>query len=63
MKLALVTQCFLPVLDTNECAVNNGGCVQVCTNTIGSYICFCNNGYVLDANGYSCTGKSLCIFV
>ena len=24
-------------IDVNECAVNNGGCDQVCTNTQGSY--------------------------
>ena len=32
-------------MDVNECAVNNGGCEQICTNTIGSRTCSCGTGY------------------
>ena len=47
--------------DTNECAINNGGCDQLCANTQGSYWCSCNNGYVLNAtDGHTCIGK-LCM--
>ena len=42
--------------DINECANHNGGCEQKCQNTIGSYSCSCLNGYLMDSNGYNCTG-------
>lgn len=45
---------FLPCLDIDECAVNNGGCMHECKNTIGSYVCSCHNGYVLHENGLDC---------
>ena len=56
---SIVTIYFRHVLfssDVNECATNNGNCVQVCTNTIGSYLCQCRVGYVLNADGRSCDG-------
>ena len=42
--------------DINECKKENGGCEQSCQNTIGSYSCFCLTGYLVDSNGYNCTG-------
>ena len=32
-------------------------CGQICTNNEGSFMCSCNNGYVLDDNQTSCNGK------
>lgn len=43
--------------DINECANVNGNCAQVCTNTVGSYICSCVTGYELDADTRTCDGK------
>ena len=43
--------------DINECNTNNGGCEHTCTNVDGSNICSCDEGYTLDSNGNSCTGK------
>ncbi|XP_033211645.1 tolloid-like protein 2 [Belonocnema kinseyi] len=40
--------------DMDECANNNGGCQHECKNTVGSYQCFCHNGFTLDDNGYDC---------
>lgn len=40
--------------DIDECAVNNGGCMHECKNTIGSFVCSCHNGYVLHDNGLDC---------
>ena len=35
--------------DVDECLVNNGGCVQLCINLVGSYQCACNIGYEFDS--------------
>ena len=45
-------------LDTDECAINNGGCEQMCINTIGSFYCSCGTGYQLDVDGFNCTGEN-----
>ena len=43
-------------LDINECATNNGNCNQICTNTVGSFLCSCTAGYMLNADGRTCGG-------
>jgi len=43
--------------DSNECAVNNGGCEHVCQDTVGSYVCSCDPGYALSDNQFSCEGQ------
>ena len=43
-------------LDIDECSINNEGCDQVCTNTNGSYMCSCNDGYMLNDDGLTCDG-------
>ena len=42
--------------DVNECGINNGGCDTnaQCSNTIGSFVCACMEGYTGDGN--SCNG-------
>ena len=44
-------------IDINECETANGGCEQMCSNTIGSFACSCTVGYRLDENGLNCTGE------
>ena len=34
--------------------MNNGGCQHICKNTIGSYVCSCQNGFVLHENKHDC---------
>ena len=49
---------FWVVLDINECSESFGGnCTENsnCTNTEGSYLCSCLNGY--QEEGGKCTGK------
>ena len=55
---------FLPRrhVDEDECTVGDDFCDQTCTNTVGSYTCGCNHGYVLNSNGYSCDGMLLTYF-
>lgn len=40
--------------DMDECAINNGGCQHECRNTVGSYTCWCHNGFTLHENGHDC---------
>ena len=35
----------------------NGGCSHTCVNTPGSFICYCNDGYSLDIDELTCSGK------
>ena len=50
----------MPILlfnvDINECSEGTHSCAQVCTNTEGSHVCSCNDGFVLDQDGISCIG-------
>ena len=42
--------------DIDECSTYSGTCDHTCTNTIGTYICSCDSGYILYNNGHNCTG-------
>ena len=50
---------LLLILDVDECRVKNGGCSQLCENSVGSFRCRCKNGYDLSPDKTSCTGKDL----
>ena len=44
--------------DINECGTGNGGCEQMCNNTVGSYLCTCRAGYQRNLTSpYGCIGK------
>ena len=47
--------------DIDECTEDP--CVHNCTNTDGSFICSCNNGYELDDNGRSCNGMYIMLII
>jgi len=40
--------------DEDECQNNNGGCQEKCVNTVGSYVCSCREGFVLQKDKHSC---------
>ena len=42
--------------DIVECANNNGGCHQICVNTMGSFDCECKVGFEFDVDNYTCIG-------
>lgn len=50
---------FIGAVDLNECLDgNNGGCQDLCTNTVGSYHCECSwPGYQLDQLKTDCIGE------
>jgi len=51
------TQCD----DVNECSINNGGCMDRCVNTEGSYFCECTSaGLVLSADRHECRDVNEC---
>jgi len=49
--------CISVCVDTNECALHNGGCSQQCVNSYGSYKCCCDAGYTLSQNDRTCNGN------
>ena len=59
LAINLINNCLLisDYIDIDECNTANGGCSHTCVNTPGSFICYCNDGYSLDSNGLTCSGK------
>ena len=55
MGICYLSYFHLP--DVNECSTENGGCEHTCTDTTGSFVCSCNNGFFLE--GKNCTGETL----
>ena len=51
----------LLISDMNECNTLNGGCSDICNNTIGSFYCSCDTGYSLATDKYNCTGILLMV--
>ncbi|XP_072913707.1 uncharacterized protein, partial [Hemitrygon akajei] len=49
--------------DVDECLQDNGGCSQLCVNTVGSYHCACHPGYTLSpGNRTTCTDVDECLW-
>ncbi|XP_066264280.1 uncharacterized protein [Branchiostoma lanceolatum] len=40
--------------EIDECEIYNGGCAQICANTIGSFQCSCEDGFSLNSDGFTC---------
>ena len=50
------------VLDIDECSDVDNNCQQQCNNTVGSYLCSCQSGFHLNADGATCSSKNHWIF-
>ena len=48
---------YLTFLETDECRNNNGGCAQICEDTVGGHRCSCHPGYELRSNNKDCEGR------
>ena len=44
--------------DKNECAINNGGCSDICKDNIIGYECQCPTGYAIKGN-LTCQGEEV----
>lgn len=45
-------------VDINECdSDDTNDCNQICSNTAGSYLCYCNTGYELELDDATCVGR------
>ena len=53
----MYSEILISFSDIDECADNNGGCQMGCTNTIGSFECTCEEGFVLSMDYLTCAGK------
>ena len=43
----------------DECQSGNGGCDQICEDTLLAFNCQCRNGFALNLDGTSCDGNEL----
>ena len=53
------------ISDVNECDHGTALCNQRCKNTVGNYSCYCNSGYRLLEDGFTCIGMldDTCMYV
>ena len=58
---------FFFLTDVDECVNGFHTCNHNCNNTIGSYECFCDDGFMLDQTDTNCIGMQMslynCIFI
>ena len=47
---------YILLSDEDECSIGPPKCEQTCTNTPGSYVCYCSTGYALETDHRSCHG-------
>ena len=55
---------YYTILDVNECILPSSDpmkhlCGQQCINLEGTYRCTCEEGFILDDDGYTCNGISM----
>ena len=63
LKYSCKHEYIFTCVEVDECSVGTHDCSQTCTNTVGSYICGCNTGYLLkltETDGVTCNGMYTC---
>ena len=45
------------ILDIDECRQGINLCSQNCHNSIGSYVCTCGSGFLINVDGKTCVGE------
>ena len=53
----VLMECFLILPDIDECMNSSYRCEGGCENTVGSFVCNCSTGFLLDSDGLSCVGE------
>ena len=53
----IIVHGVLFAVDIDECALGNGNCDQICTNTLGSFECSCDSGFLLKSDERGCEGE------
>lgn len=43
--------------EIDECADRLSKCSQQCINTDGAYQCGCNDGFIIDSDGFTCSSN------
>ena len=43
--------------DVDECSEITHMCSQNCHNSVGSYVCTCDEGFIISISGTTCTGE------
>ena len=41
-------------IDIDECEIGVHDCTQICNNTVGRFLCSCNDGYQIDSDNRTC---------
>ncbi|ELT98196.1 hypothetical protein CAPTEDRAFT_227414 [Capitella teleta] len=57
--IAFVDQHYSSLAAGDGCAVDNGGCEQLCIQDVQSFRCVCVDGYQINGNGRSCRSLPL----
>ena len=47
----------------SNCDTRNGGCQHNCDDSSGDVVCSCQGGFLLEADGMSCQGKTIILEV
>ena len=54
---------FFMFTGQNFCSTKNGGCQHLCLPKGKIVTCQCSDGYILDSDNKTCTGKYSCRFL
>ena len=60
LKYSYIHEYIFTLVDVDECSDGTHDCSQTCTNTIASYTCGCNTGFLLETDGITCSGMCTC---